>query len=140
MGKWLSIVELSENSEISEKIMHEYLNSFEEFFCWEQVDTARKYDPDSIEILQRISMLYGTDHETMEIRKILADEFTFTVNGSEHEVTINPLVSDTSDDLDVTTEKSFKGTLFSTIVFVGGGIVFFWVLLFLFFTSRLLGG
>lgn len=34
-------------------------------------------------------------------------------------------------------EDSLKGTLFSTIVFVGGGIVFFIVLLFVFYITRL---
>ena len=33
-------------------------------------------------------------------------------------------------------EDSLKGTFFSSIVFVGGGIVFFWLLLFLFYTMR----
>ena len=34
-------------------------------------------------------------------------------------------------------ENSLKGTLFSTIVFVGGGILFFIVLLFYFYMTRL---
>lgn len=140
MEDWLSIAELSENLDISETRMHEYLNSFEEYFRWEQIESEKKYDPDSIKILQRIIMLDRTDVETIEIKEILAEEFAYEDNDSEHEVIINPLVSDISEDSEGTIESSFKGTFFSTIVFVGGGIVFFWVLLFLFFTSRLLGG
>jgi len=34
-------------------------------------------------------------------------------------------------------EKSLKGTLFSTIVFVGGGILFFIILLFYFYMTRI---
>lgn len=34
-------------------------------------------------------------------------------------------------------ENSLKGTLFSTIVFVGGGIVGFTILLFVFYMTRL---
>lgn len=34
-------------------------------------------------------------------------------------------------------ENSLKGTLFSSIVFVGGGITFFIVLLFYFYMTRL---
>lgn len=33
--------------------------------------------------------------------------------------------------------NSYKGTLFSTIVFVGGGIVIFTVILFVFYMTRL---
>lgn len=140
MVDWMSVAQLSKTLEFPETTTLRYLNSFEEFFLWEQVDRERKYDPDSIEILQRIYMLYDTDHETIEIKKILADEYAFTVNDSEHYTTTNPLVHDISGESDRIIEKSFKGTFFSTIVFVGGGIAFFWVLLFLFFTSRLLGG
>jgi len=140
MGNWLSIAELSENLDISETRIHEYLNNFEEYFRWEEIEEEKKYDPDSIKILQRIVMLDKTDFKTIEIKEILAKEFVYQDNDSEDEFTINPLVSDASDDLDGTIEPSFKGTFFSTIVFVGGGILFFWVLLFLFFTSRLLGG
>src|SRR5690625_4552818 len=143
MGNWLSIAELSENLDISETRIHEYLNNFEEYFRWEEIEEEKKYDPDSIKILQRIVMLDKTDFKTIEIKEILAKEFVYQDNDSEDEVTINRLVCGATDDLadiEGTIEPSFKVTFFSTIVFVGGGILFFWVLLFLFFTSRLLGG
>lgn len=140
MMEWLSVTQLSENLDISETRMQEYLNIYEEYFCWEEIDREKKYDPDSIKILQRIVTLDRTDLETIKIKEILTKEFVYEENSSEYEVIINPLVSDISKSSEGTFENSFKGTLFSTIVFVGGGIVFFWVLLFLFFTSRLLGG
>src|SRR5699024_6147617 len=133
MGNWLSIAELSENLDISETRIHEYLNNFEEYLRWEEIEEEKKYVLDSIKHLQNIVMLDKRDFKAIEIKEILAKEFVYQYNDSQDECTINPLVSDASDDLDGTIEPSFKGTFFSTIVFVGGGFVFFCVLLFLFF-------
>ena len=44
---------------------------------------------------------------------------------------LNPKVEEDTEEV-----NSLKGTLFSTIVFVGGGIVFFIVLLFVFYMIR----
>src|SRR5699024_12578178 len=52
----------------------------DEYFRWEQIGRGKKYDPDSVEILQRIAMLYSADRETFEIKKILADEYAFTID------------------------------------------------------------
>ncbi|WP_191126272.1 hypothetical protein [Cerasibacillus terrae] len=41
-----------------------------------------------------------------------------------------------SNTKDIQEENSLKGALFSTIVFVGGGILFFIVLLFYFYMIR----
>lgn len=40
-------------------------------------------------------------------------------------------------ELELQEEESLKGTLFSTIVFVGGGILFFIVLLFVLYMIRI---
>src|SRR5690625_1366967 len=88
MGNWLSIAELSENLDISETRIHEYLNNFEEYFRWEEIEEEKKYDPDSIKILQRIVMLDKTDFKTIEIKEILAKEFVYQDNDSEDEFTI----------------------------------------------------
>ena len=39
-------------------------------------------------------------------------------------------------DVDMEDENSLRGTLFSSIIFVGGGIVFFIILLFVFYMIR----
>jgi len=140
MENWLSVAELSKCLDISETRIKEYLNGFDECFSWEQIEREKRYNPDAIKILRRIVMLDKTDLETTEIKKVIAEEFACENNHNEQEIIINPLVPDISENSDKLIKNSFKGTFFSTIVFVGGGIVFFWVLLFLFFTSRLLGG
>src|SRR5699024_6476732 len=72
--------QLSKTLEIPETTTRRYLNTFDEYFRWEQIGRGKKYDPDSVEILQRIAMLYSADRETFEIKKILADEYAFTID------------------------------------------------------------
>lgn len=96
--EWLSVTQLSNSLEIPETTTRRYLNSFEEYFRWEQVGRGKKYEPSSVEILQRIAMLYGTDRETIEIKKILANEYAFTID--DDETTIDPPAYDISGKLD----------------------------------------
>ncbi len=63
--EWLSVTQLSNSLEIPETTTRRYLNNFEEYFRWEQVGRGKKYEPSSVEILQRIAMLYDTDRETI---------------------------------------------------------------------------
>lgn len=39
-------------------------------------------------------------------------------------------------EVNVEDENSLKGTLFATVIFVGGGIIFFIILLFVFYMAR----
>src|SRR5699024_12620862 len=84
--EWLSVTQLSKTLEIPETTTRRYLNTFDKYFRWEQIGRGKKYDPDSVEILQRIAMLYSEDRETFEIKKILADEYAYTndeeINGA----------------------------------------------------------
>src|SRR5699024_8724245 len=75
--EWLSVTQLSKTLEIPETTTRRYLNTFDEYFRWEQIGRGKKYDPDSVEIYQRIVMLYIADRKTIEIKKILADEYAF---------------------------------------------------------------
>src|SRR5699024_6727069 len=102
MGNWLSIAELSENLDISETRIHEYLNNFEEYFRWEEIEEEEKYDPDSSKILQRIVMLDKRDFKAIEIKESLAKEYVYQGDYGEDELSISPLVSGASDDLDGT--------------------------------------
>ncbi|HLR73524.1 MAG TPA: MerR family transcriptional regulator [Pseudogracilibacillus sp.] len=79
MEEWLSVAQLSKTLGIPETTARRYLNNFVEYFRWEQVGRGKKYHPTSLEILQRIAVLYDTDRETKEIKKILADEYAFVV-------------------------------------------------------------
>src|SRR5699024_2076936 len=99
--EWLSVTQLSKTLEIPETTTRRYLNTFDEYFRWEQIGRGKKYDPDSVEILQRIAMLYSADRETFEIKKILADEYAFTIDEENNGAATNdPPAYDISGKLD----------------------------------------
>lgn len=101
MVEWLSVSQLSKMLEIPETTIRRYLNNFEEYFRSEQIGRGKKYHPDSVGILQRIATLYDADRETIEIRKILADEYAFEVlETNENETTMHPPAYDVSAKLD----------------------------------------
>lgn len=68
--------------EIPETTVRRYLNHFEEYFRLEQRGRGKKYHPESMEIIERIALLYSKDYETLEIKDILSKEFAFTINNS----------------------------------------------------------
>jgi|SRR5699024_1051830 len=99
--EWLSVTQLSKTLEIPETTTRRYLNTFDEYFRWEQIGRGKKYDPSSVEILQRIAMLYSADRETFEIKKILADEYAFTIDEENNDAATNdPPAYDISGKLD----------------------------------------
>lgn len=106
MEEWISVTQLSKTLEIPETTIRRYLNNFEEYFRWEQVGRGKKYHPSSVEILQRVAVLYDSDRGTAEIKKILADEYAFSVeeDGVE-DITTNPPAYDISGKLDEFQQK-----------------------------------
>jgi len=101
MKDWLSVSQLSKVSQIPETTVRRYLNNLEEYFRSEQIGRGKKYHPESLELLQRIAMLYSEDRETVEIKRILADEYSFVVDDEkERESTIEPPAYDISGKLD----------------------------------------
>lgn len=105
MVDWLSVAQLSKTLNIPETTTRRYLNNFEEYFRSEQIGRGRKFHPGSIEILQRIALLYGDDYETADIKRILADEYPFTVEDSNRDTATHPPAYDISGKLDVFQEQ-----------------------------------
>lgn len=109
MMEWLSVSQLSKILEIPETTIRRNLNNFKEYFRSEQIGRGKKYHPGSVEILQRIATLYDADRETIEIRKILADEYAFEVlESSENESTTYLPAYDVSGKLDEFQQKQEK--------------------------------
>lgn len=101
MVEWLSVTQLSKVLEIPETTVRRHLNNFEEFFRSEQIGRGKKYHPGSVEVLQRIAMLYDTDRETIEIRKILANEYAFEVEETnDYDTTVQSPAYNLSGKLD----------------------------------------
>lgn len=101
MVEWLSVAQLSKTLEIPETTVRRYLGNFEEYFRSEQIGRGRKFHPESVEILQRIAMLYGQDYDTAGIKRILSDEYAFSVESmSERGATTQPPAYDLGGKLD----------------------------------------
>lgn len=101
MEDWLSVVQISKTVEIPETTVRRYLNNFEEYFRSQQIGRGKKFHPGSIDILHRIAMLYSNDYETAEIKRILADEYAFTVeDDKQSDTTTNPPAYDVSGKID----------------------------------------
>lgn len=109
MVEWLSVSQLSKILEIPETTIRRRLNNFEEYFRSEQMGRGKKYHPSSVEILQRIAMLYDADRETIEIKKILADEYAFEVEEvNKDDITTYPPAYDVSGKLDEFQQRQEK--------------------------------
>ena len=94
---WFSIAQLSKKLEIPETTTRRYVNHFEEYFRSEQIGRGKKYSPESIEVLRRIASLYSVDYETVDIKKILANEYALTMeDDNTEEPTIHPPTYDLS--------------------------------------------
>lgn len=88
MDKWYSISQLSQLVEIPETTVRRYLNKFERYFRFEQRGRGKKYHPGSMEILQRIALLYTEEYEASEIEEVLSKDFAFTIDEGKKEVTV----------------------------------------------------
>src|SRR5690625_3666476 len=109
MVDWLSVSQLSKMLEIPETTIRRHLNNFEEYFRSEQMGRGKKYHPSSVEILQRIATLYDGDRETIEIKRLLADEYAFEVEEiDEDDITMYPPAYDVSGKLDEFQQKQEK--------------------------------
>src|SRR5690625_7958050 len=108
MENRLSVAQLSKVSEIPETTVRRYLNNLKEYFRSERIGRGKKYHPESIELLQRIAMLYSEDRGTVEIKKILADEYSFVVideKGNNHN-TEPPAYDITGKQTNITARKT----------------------------------
>src|SRR5690625_1516571 len=79
--------------------------NIKEYFRSQKIGRGKKYHPDSVELLRRIVGLYDTDHETTDIKKILADEYAFIIEDVSNETITQPPHYDISGKLDSFQQK-----------------------------------
>lgn len=101
MEKWLSVSQLSAETDIPETTLRRYTRNFPEYLRFEKVGRGMKYHPDSIVILKRIYSLYDGNYETLEIKKMLDRDFPINVEDREGKEHSNSL-------LVVSLEKEFE--------------------------------
>lgn len=84
--KWLSAVELSEQTNIPVSTVRRYLATFKQFFKGDDRVRGRNYHPDSIAVIVRIKSLYDGGDQTHEISDTLSREFAMTLTVEDDEV------------------------------------------------------
>ena len=94
MEKWLSVSQLSENTNIPETTVRRYLNKFSTYFRHDHIGKGKKYHPESCEILKKIASLYSKDYGTREIESILSNEFAFSVEAKESKPSVHQSMPD----------------------------------------------
>lgn len=87
MFEWFSISELAEKSGIAESTVRRYLNNFNVFFRDKGGKRSKKYEANSINILNRIRELFEQGKESEEVRHILSREYSMIIDGDSEVVT-----------------------------------------------------
>lgn len=70
---------MSEVTRIPESTVRRYCQKFSEFMTYKELAKGKRYDPKTIEVLERISTLYDDGFETSEIKNFLSNEFAITI-------------------------------------------------------------
>lgn len=93
MERWLLISELSEKTGIPESTVRRYTNNFKSYFRYDNKGRGKKFSPDAIDVLNRISSLYNDGFQAKEIEELLAKDFAFTVEDDNTSTTQPPVKS-----------------------------------------------
>lgn len=87
MEKWYSVAELAEETGIPEPSLRRYLARFSIYVVSKGGKRAKKYDPTTIELLNRVKSLYDAGYETEGIKKLIKNEFPVIMSDKENEKT-----------------------------------------------------
>lgn len=83
MEKWYSVAELAEETGIPEPSLRRYLARFSIYVVSKGGKRAKKYDPTTIELLNRVKSLYDSGYETEGIKKLIKNEFPMIISDKE---------------------------------------------------------
>jgi len=83
--EWLSIAEIAEKTGIPENTARRYVGKFSDFIQVKSTGRAKKYPPDTIQVVERISQLYQAGKGTDEIYELLSREQPLMVRIDEEE-------------------------------------------------------
>ncbi|MNI68364.1 hypothetical protein D3C87_1057370 [compost metagenome] len=102
-GKWLSVAELSNKSNVPESTARRYLGRYEAYFRYDDRQRGRRYAPDSVPVLIFIQNCYGGGMEQEEIESALLKQFpvnAVTVSEPSHATQAPTPILATKDDLE----------------------------------------
>lgn len=81
ISEWLTITELADRTEISESTVRRYLQNFSTFFDSKGGKRSKQYEVTAVKVLGRIRELFEKGLETMEVRRVLSQEYSMIIDG-----------------------------------------------------------
>jgi DNA-binding transcriptional MerR regulator len=80
MKKWLSIIELAEETNIPDTTIRRYISKFPDFFTYKGGTRAKRYEDTAIKVLVRIKNLFDEGYETDLVESTLKNEFAVIID------------------------------------------------------------
>lgn len=81
ISEWLTITELADHAEISESTVRRYLQNFSMFFDSKGGKRSKQYEVTAVKVLSRIRELFEKGLETVEVRRVLSQEYSMIIDG-----------------------------------------------------------
>ncbi|MCQ9283295.1 MerR family transcriptional regulator [Priestia megaterium] len=100
MTKWLSVKELSEETNIPTSTIRRYIDKFEDFFIQKENHRPKQYEAVAATVLLKIKQLYDEGCQAEEINEALQKEFSLTTSEDQAAVSLDEDKEDTAEAAD----------------------------------------
>ncbi|MBY0029723.1 MerR family transcriptional regulator [Priestia aryabhattai] len=88
MTKWLSVKELSEETNIPTSTIRRYIDKFQYFFIQKEDHRPKQYEAAAATVLLKIKQLYDEGYQAEEINESLQKEFSLTASEDQAAVSL----------------------------------------------------
>ncbi|MFB2347057.1 MerR family transcriptional regulator [Priestia megaterium] len=104
MTKWLSVKELSEETNIPTSTIRRYIDKFQYFFIQKEDHRPKQYEAAAATVLLKIKQLYDKGCQAEEINEALQQEFSLTT--SEDQAAVSLEEAEDKEDTENTAEAA----------------------------------
>ncbi|MEQ7805401.1 DNA-binding protein [Priestia megaterium] len=104
MTKWLSVKELSEETNIPTSTIRRYIDKFQYFFIQKEDHRPKQYEAAAATVLLKIKQLYDEGFQAEEINEALQKEFSLTT--SEDQAAVSLEEAEDKEDTENTAEAA----------------------------------
>ncbi|MBY0064970.1 MULTISPECIES: MerR family transcriptional regulator [Priestia] len=104
MTKWLSVKELSEETNIPTSTIRRYIDKFQYFFIQKEDHRPKQYEAAAATVLLKIKQLYDEGCQAEEINEALQKEFSLTT--SEDQAAVSLEEAEDKEDTENTAEAA----------------------------------
>ncbi|MFP3668265.1 MerR family transcriptional regulator [Priestia sp. SIMBA_032] len=104
MTKWLSVKELSEETNIPISTIRRYIDKFQYFFIQKEDHRPKQYEAAAVTVLLKIKQLYDEGYQAEEINESLQKEFSLTA--SEDQAAVSLEEDEDKEDIENTAETA----------------------------------